>query len=316
MVIDIKQPLVSVIIPTFNRGYVLHKAIESVLNQTYKNIEIIIVDDGSTDNTKNVVSTFGDKLLYIYKSHSGQGDTRNLGLQYSKGEIIAPLDSDDTLNKNFLKKSVHYMLIHNLDMFFSNFIHRISKKNKKNALSYFSKTRNMSNDSFYMFDYADFREILIRENPSPSSSLIIKKECISFGWNPKVNIGDDIFMLLEMVYKNPHCRIGFTNEVLWQKNVDESNICDSRKGSAFRKLHIQDLKFFLFTFKSYMNELEQQTISIKILQNKLLIAYYLISEKNVGNELKQICKEVIANPKLLFIAFTTELVEVIKRKIR
>ncbi|MBK0381800.1 glycosyltransferase family 2 protein [Pedobacter sp. SD-b] len=315
MLIDNKQPLVSVIIPTFNRGYVLHKTIESVLNQTYKNIEIIVVDDGSTDNTKKVVSTFGNKLFYIQKSHSGQGDTRNLGLQYAKGEIIAPLDSDDTLNEDFLEKSVDYMLDHNLDMFFSNFIHCFSKKNLKNELSYLSKNKKISNNEFYLFDYQEFRTVLFKESPSPSSSSIIQKKCIPFGWNPKVNIGDDMFLLFEMMFKNADCRVGFTNQVLWRKNVDNSNICDNRKGAEFRKLHIQDLQLLLHTFESYMNDFERKTLNLKILQNKMLVAYYLFFEKNNSKELKKLCKEIFANPSLLFVALKEGVTKVIRRRI-
>ena len=242
MLTNIGLPLVSVIIPTYNRGYALHRTIETVINQTYKNLEIIIVDDGSTDDTKNIVSVFGNKLLYIQKVHSGQSETRNVGFQYSKGEIIAPLDSDDTWNEDFLEKSVAYMLENQLDMFFSNWTHHISPKNKVIALTHFSKCRNAVNNGYYVFDYYEFRKILLNDTPAPSSSLIIKKSCIDFGWNPKIFIGDDTFLQLEMIFKNLNCRVGFTNQVLWQKNVDDSNICDGRKGATFRKLHIQDLQ--------------------------------------------------------------------------
>lgn len=316
MLTNIGLPLVSVIIPTYNRGYALHRTIETVINQTYKNLEIIIVDDGSTDDTKNIVSVFGNKLLYIQKVHSGQSETRNVGFQYSKGEIIAPLDSDDTWNEDFLEKSVAYMLENQLDMFFSNWTHHISPKNKVIALTHFSKCRNAVNNGYYVFDYYEFRKILLNDTPAPSSSLIIKKSCIDFGWNPKIFIGDDTFLQLEMIFKNLNCRVGFTNQVLWQKNVDDSNICDGRKGATFRKLHIQDLQLILSTFKPYLNDSERKVLFIKLLQNKILVVYYSFLERKIDKEIKQIFIEIISEPKLFFIALKTGIWKVVLRKIQ
>lgn len=316
MLTNTHLPLVSVVIPAYNRGYALHKTIDAVINQTYKNLEIIIVDDGSTDNTKIVVSAFGNKLRYIQKAHSGQGDTRNVGLQYAKGEIIAPLDSDDTWHEDFLEKSVGYMLDHQLDMCFSNYTYYISPKNQEIALAHFSNNLKRPNDGCYVFDYDEFRKILLKDNPCPSSGLIIKKTCIGFGWNPKVHIGDDSFLLLEMIFKNPNCRVGFTNHILWQKNVDGSNICDGRKGVAFRKLHIQDLQLILSTFKSFLNDGERETLFIKILQNKILVAYYSLWEPKIEKEINQIFIDIISKPKLLFIALKTGIRKVVIRKIQ
>jgi glycosyltransferase involved in cell wall biosynthesis len=86
---------VSVIIPTYNRASYVTKAIESVLAQTYNDFEIIVIDDGSTDNTKEVLSPFMDKITYIWKPNGGCASARNVGIQTSKGEFIAFLDSDD-----------------------------------------------------------------------------------------------------------------------------------------------------------------------------------------------------------------------------
>jgi GT2 family glycosyltransferase len=87
--------LVSVVIPTFNRSYILRTAIDSVLNQTYKNIEILVVDDGSTDATAETVAGYGPKVRYFHQKNGGVSSARNLGLMQAKGEFIALLDSDD-----------------------------------------------------------------------------------------------------------------------------------------------------------------------------------------------------------------------------
>lgn len=94
----VKNPTVSVIIPTYNRANLVDKAIKSVLNQTYQDFEIIVIDDGSTDNTEEIIRGFKDKRIkYIkkYKKNRGSPVARNIGIKIARGEYIAPLDSDD-----------------------------------------------------------------------------------------------------------------------------------------------------------------------------------------------------------------------------
>jgi glycosyltransferase involved in cell wall biosynthesis len=88
---------VSVIVPTYNRAHYLGEAIESILNQDIRDcqIEIIVVDDGSTDNTKEVLRKFGDRVRYIYQDNGGAGPARNRGIHEATGEWISFLDSDD-----------------------------------------------------------------------------------------------------------------------------------------------------------------------------------------------------------------------------
>jgi glycosyltransferase involved in cell wall biosynthesis len=95
-----KKPIVTSIIPVFNGEKYIESAIESVLNQTYKNIEIIIVDDGSTDNTPNLIRRYDGKIRYIWQSNSGSAAARNLGISNASGDFIGFLDSDDTWDKN------------------------------------------------------------------------------------------------------------------------------------------------------------------------------------------------------------------------
>jgi glycosyltransferase involved in cell wall biosynthesis len=95
---------VSVIIPTYNRSYIVREAIDSVLSQTLSDIEVLVVDDGSTDDTEQVVEAFGDvRLKYIYKDNGGVSSARNLGISKAGGEYVAFLDSDDTWPSNFLE---------------------------------------------------------------------------------------------------------------------------------------------------------------------------------------------------------------------
>jgi glycosyltransferase involved in cell wall biosynthesis len=105
------EPLVSVIIPTYNRADYLKLALKSVLEQTYKNIEVIVVDDGSMDNTAEVVADFNDpRIKYFYQKNTGlPAATRNRGLREASGEYIAFLDSDDLWLPEKLEIQVDYL---------------------------------------------------------------------------------------------------------------------------------------------------------------------------------------------------------------
>jgi glycosyltransferase involved in cell wall biosynthesis len=105
---NFSKPLVSVIITTYNRAYCLKKAITSAINQTYDNLEIIVLDDGSTDNTELVVKKISDsRIVYIrHQKNKGIGAARNTGIKNSKGSFIAFLDSDDEYLPEKIEKSL------------------------------------------------------------------------------------------------------------------------------------------------------------------------------------------------------------------
>ncbi len=98
---------VSVVIPTYNFAQYITEAIISILNQTYKNIEIVVVDDGSTDDTKDVLKPLSDRIKYIYQENSGPSRARNTGILNSSGGYIAFLDADDFWEPTKLEKQLN-----------------------------------------------------------------------------------------------------------------------------------------------------------------------------------------------------------------
>lgn len=98
--------MITVIIPVLNRENFIAEAIESVLRQTYKDIELIVVDDGSTDDTSRIVKAFAERVRYVYKPHTTIGDTLNCGIELAKGDYFAFLDSDDCWTENKLERQI------------------------------------------------------------------------------------------------------------------------------------------------------------------------------------------------------------------
>jgi glycosyltransferase involved in cell wall biosynthesis len=99
---------ISVVIPTYNRGYIISRAVNSVLNQTFLPYEIIVVDDGSIDNTKQVLTAYLPKIKYVLQENQGVSVARNKGISTATGEWIALLDSDDEWLPDKLQNHVRF----------------------------------------------------------------------------------------------------------------------------------------------------------------------------------------------------------------
>ena len=110
----LEQPLVSVIIPTYNRADLIGHTLESVINQSYRNLEIIVIDDGSVDNTEEVVKAIGDsRIRYIrHQTNCGGSTARNTGVEAARGEYIAFLDSDDIWVPNKIQLQLASIQMH------------------------------------------------------------------------------------------------------------------------------------------------------------------------------------------------------------
>ncbi|UCG34994.1 MAG: glycosyltransferase [Candidatus Omnitrophota bacterium] len=121
-----KRPFFSIIIPTYNRMRFLQIAIDSVLRQEFKDFELIVVDDGSTDSTKELIADLKDsRLYYSYQPHQGVSTARNKGLRNCQGEFICFLDSDDRFRKdklslsyNYIKKYPEYKIFHTNEIWY------------------------------------------------------------------------------------------------------------------------------------------------------------------------------------------------------
>ncbi len=104
------MPTATVIIPIFNRANLIGQTINSVLSQSYNNFELFIIDDGSTDNTKQIIDEIKDgRIKYFYKNNGGVSSARNMGLKNAQGQFICFLDSDDLWPANFLQIMIKHL---------------------------------------------------------------------------------------------------------------------------------------------------------------------------------------------------------------
>jgi glycosyltransferase involved in cell wall biosynthesis len=100
------DPLVTVLINNYNYGRFLRDAIESALNQTYRNVEVVVVDDGSTDESREILNSYGNRIVSVLKENGGQGSAFNAGVAASRGEIICLLDSDDSFDTSKVERVI------------------------------------------------------------------------------------------------------------------------------------------------------------------------------------------------------------------
>lgn len=145
------NPLVSIIVPIYNVEQYIMRCLKSLLSQTYENIEIILVDDGSTDNCGELCDIihkkYPDKIIVVHKQNGGLSDARNIGLKIAKGSYIAFVDSDDFISNKMIEIMVSNLQKYNVDMVCVNFQEFsddtliISLKIMKNIYTYMINSR-------------------------------------------------------------------------------------------------------------------------------------------------------------------------------
>lgn len=221
--------LVSVIIPTYNRAQLVVEAIKSVEMQSYPAVQIIVIDDGSVDNTAQIVAAFKN-VEYYYQENKGQAAARNLGLSYAKGEYIASLDSDDIWHKDFLERAVAALERYETDFVFLNWTEISETKQSLSdwrRLQRWQKYSKNTDGEWALLNPAEVRKLYIETCPAPSSALLIRQSSFISGWNENMKIADDWYLILEMVTLRS-CNAAFTLSPHWTKRVDSNNIYDGR----------------------------------------------------------------------------------------
>jgi len=184
--------LVDIILPNYNKGHFLKETIDSVLSQTYKNWNLIIIDDNSNDISRNILEKFNSKniIKILLKKNKGVSFCRNLGIRLSKGKYISFLDADDYWSQNKLKEQVFFMEESNHVFTYTNYTPFIIKNNKK----IFKKQITAPNS----FNFDQF----VKNTSIGMSSVIIKRSILGAIRFPKVKICEDYYFKCQILKKN------------------------------------------------------------------------------------------------------------------
>lgn len=242
------KSLITVIIPAYNCSRCITSAIRSVLNQTYGNVELIVVDDGSTDGTADVVSEFDGKAKYVYQTNGGVSKARNTGIRQSNGEYIALLDADDVWDKNKLEIQESLLSRYpDVDMIFSGF--NLTKNNKTIAGKTYLDSFNIFKE--YKYKVTDIFEnnIIVRQNNLdvpffwgniyrylllgnfilPSSVIFRKDSLLNVGYfNEEYRVAEETEYFLKYSKK---CRIGFVEYPLLNYEIPEPDNLSGKKNT-------------------------------------------------------------------------------------
>lgn len=239
--------LISVIMPVFNGEEYIRESIDSVLSQKNVDLELIIVNDGSTDNTEKIIKNYGSKIKYFYQDKSNQAAAMNRAIEIAKGKYVAYLDSDDICVNNRLKKQ-HDFLEKNISigLVYSAY-QNINQYGKNLEIKYPTKPDRIT---------------LLYENYIPHSTVMHRKEIFSKAGNFDISYRNQDWDLY--VRFSEHVEFALINEVLIKYRSHNSNT--SR--SYHRKLNHYRLTRLIMLEKTYLRREKPKWMKILIKRAK------------------------------------------------
>lgn len=256
---------VSLIVPIYNTQKYLKKCINSLINQTLKDIEIILINDGSTDNSEKIIKEFKDKRIkYISKENEGIGKTRNLGIEKSTGEYLAFVDSDDYLNEHFCEYMYEKATKDNCDLVICDFFE--------------------SREKLYSIKFKDFKNTNLKKNPElinnvnlgPCNKLYKKDLFINkdnrFEENLKYEDAPFVVKML-LAAKN----IGKVNDYLTYYVIHDNSQTTIRDKRIFDILKITDIIVTDLKKANYKND---SLVSLAV----MILTDYTIQQRYVANK--------------------------------
>lgn len=263
-----KNAKLSVIIPAFNADKYISRAIDSVLHQTLKDIEFVIVDDGSIDNTANIVKSFGERVKYYYQENKGVAEARNLGKANSNGEYIAFLDADDYVLPETYEKLLKIAQQTNADIVTCNFVLENENGLRRNAFHYLK-------NEYYLNKRNDIAKAF-RILGNSCCNKIYRGSLIQNIRFPNLKIGEDAIFVLEsflrakkMVYTNEPLYVYFQNSLSVTKDIvnliriENYKQIQSKKRELICKYNFNELlesslqDYYIKTFLMYANRIRR-----------------------------------------------------------
>ena len=222
-----EKELISVIVPVYNAEKYLQKCLDSILEQTYQNLEIIIINDGSTDNSGQICQEYekqDDRIIYIEKENSGVSDTRNAGLDRMTGTYVTFVDSDDWVEPNYIKFLYEKVIEYQADIVVGNY----TSFNESNSVFYF----HISTDYYEkVYDNKSVIPCLYDSKELLKSALIVpwgkiyKKEIIANLRFPINRIGEDALFNLKALLDSE--KVVYVNKSAYIYRVREGSLSNT-----------------------------------------------------------------------------------------
>ena len=289
------MPLISIVLPTYNHAQFLNVAIKCVLNQTYTNWELIIIDNNSTDNTNEVINKYNDyRIQHVKIDNKGIiSSSRNLGIKLSNGDWIAFLDSDDSWHKSKLEIVVNNILLnHNIDVVCSN-EHLVDSNHSNNnrILKYGPFSNNF------------YQKLLIEGNKISTSATVVKAslirdQLIYFSEDIRFNTVEDYGFWLDLAFVN--AQFIFLPDVLGEYLIHGSN------SSGKLQTHKENLKNLLsYHIYEKQNFSDNNDEMMKMVMPRIQYIEFqsLIKDRKVTSGLMLVVSELCTNTlnTLIFI---------------
>lgn len=212
------MPKISVVIPLYNKGFIISETLNSVLAQTFTDFEIVIVNDGSTDNSFEIVSQYSDDRIRLYnQENKGVSKTRNAGIEYSKSELIAFLDADDYWHPNHLEELYQlYIDFPNCGLYASRYFMKISEENTIKT-TYIQAV----SDNFRGI-LPDYFLASMQYRVGLTSAVAIPKKMVqgNFLFNPELNGQEDLELFTKIAIHKP---VAITNKYTVEYNFAIEN---------------------------------------------------------------------------------------------
>lgn len=223
------ESLVSIVVPVYNKEKYIGSCLDSIITQEYQNMEIILVDDGSTDNSGRICDEYAKKdqrICVRHQSNQGVSVARNQGIEMSKGKYICFWDSDDVMNKSLLSKCIPQMINQRLDMLYFNIDCRAEhgegywNKPIKQGITEFKKSAE--NVSFILKEFLDYDLLFFCGNKIYRRETIL---CYNLKFDQGVRIGEDLaFNIKYLLFSKKICGI---SDVLYEYWKRENSAMDT-----------------------------------------------------------------------------------------
>ncbi len=275
---------VSVIIPIYNSENFLTNCIESILNQTYKCLEIILLDDGSQDNSLEICKQYknkDDRIVLVSKKNSGVSNTRNVGLDKATGEYIMFVDSDDYIAENYIYSMVKELEDNNVDLAISGLTYCNEKKEIIKIEKYADQKKVLK------FDEIKYDLINTNSFNSACKTLYKRKIINDKKFSEDIKYGEDLLFSYNALKNNSAIYVPICGYYYYQNSVSSTHKTDSNS----IKKYIEDNKNVYIKF---INDYDEKYIIYNRIFSKINIGYKKLLNNSVRfKEFKKLVSETL-----------------------